>query len=520
MSLLEKSRGVSMPTPAERFKTRHDEVFKDKPSAKEVVTKVAMFALELGLVDKCAEVMTKLAETDKNDPAVAAFMKVKAQLDEKLDKDDLATKWKDKLGRKFETYKVAQDDTHHFALIHSATLNDVKSQLDQLEKSYRAFYYWWALRAVALPVPKERQVAVMTEKPEDGPELRSNLTSSPMLVESFHARREGLAVFAGQRSDVPFVKVETASEPYWDNSFKRQELITGVGNRGVPKEFQNQNPRDKDSQIAVHKARHYALILKLLENEWEQTGISHEVSRQGLFAAKLLPRNVNAPEWVQFGMGSFFEVAQQSPWPSIGAVNPYWLPRFKELHKKNKFETTPLATLKKVVTDAYFREKPTGSTEAEKAHSQEAILRRARASAWSLTFFLARSDTHLPRLQKYFKELSKQPRDVELDEKVLWACFEKAFAGENLDALARRWLDNVNGQVVEAESIHAKIREIHKSQTTPPKGGGTGTGIGGGTIGGGNIGGGMTGRPPINGGGGPTRPPTNPGGGGPRPPKR
>ena len=63
-----------------------------------------------------------------------------------------------------------------------------------------------------------------------------------------------------------------------------------------------------------------------------------------LFASKLLPRNVHAPEWVQFGMGSFFETPLQSPWASIGAANPYWLPRFKELRKNKKYETSHART--------------------------------------------------------------------------------------------------------------------------------------------------------------------------------
>ncbi len=175
-----------------------------------------------------------------------------------------------------------------------------------------------------------------------------------------------------------------------------------------------------------------------MENEWEQTAISHEATRQMLFATKQLPRTVNAPEWVQFGMGSFFETSLQAPWPSIGGTNPYWLPRFKELSKQ-KVRDANLATLKKVVTDGYFREKPRVRRRRRRqvARGDPA---QGQGGVVALTYYLANTEQHLPRLQKYFKEISKQPRDVELDEKALWACFTKAFAGEDMKALADGWV--------------------------------------------------------------------------------
>ena len=40
---------------------------------------------------------------------------------------------------------------------------------------------------------------------------------------------------------------------------------------------------------------------------------------QRSLASGLLPRNVAVPEWLLFGMGSFFETPLQSPWAGIGA---------------------------------------------------------------------------------------------------------------------------------------------------------------------------------------------------------
>src|SRR4029077_18319036 len=106
----------------------------------------------------------------------------------------------------------------------------------------------------------------------------------------------------------------------------------------------------------VISAQTMGLLLKAMENDSQRAGISHDGSRQMIYAAGLLPRNVAAPEWVQFGMGSFFETPQASPWISTGGPNIEHLPNFRDYQKLNRFEKTAGDTLRKVVTDAYFRE--------------------------------------------------------------------------------------------------------------------------------------------------------------------
>src|SRR5262249_27497839 len=65
-TLLKKSEGSALPTVKERFAAREKEIMgpNEKPQTRDAVRKVALFALELGLVDECAKVMDKLAETD------------------------------------------------------------------------------------------------------------------------------------------------------------------------------------------------------------------------------------------------------------------------------------------------------------------------------------------------------------------------------------------------------------------------------------------------------------------------
>ena len=91
----------------------------------------------------------------------------------------------------------------------------------------------------------------------------------------------------------------------------------------------------------------------------------------------LLPANVAAPEWVLFGMGSFFETPPESPWGGPGAPSFYYLPRFKEM--KGKLAKTPYEALRKVVTDQYFRQ--AALVPEKEMVLKETAVRKARTAA-------------------------------------------------------------------------------------------------------------------------------------------
>src|SRR5262249_4761681 len=135
-TLLKKS-DAALPTVKERFATRKKEVMGDsKPQTRDVVRKVALFALELGLIDECAKVMDELAESHKATPPFKPSLAVKADLEKPLEKfdqsKDAAAKWKDKL---LEGYKVSTLEKHHFALVHinTAGADEIKPHFEHLE---------------------------------------------------------------------------------------------------------------------------------------------------------------------------------------------------------------------------------------------------------------------------------------------------------------------------------------------------------------------------------------------------
>jgi len=495
---LYESALIQLATPKNRLDKREKDVMggDQKPITSDAVKRVALFALEMGLVDDCARVMDKLAESDKTSPAVKAYLAVKAGLDKgpnKFDPDkDLAATYQRKL---LDGYKVHYTDKHHFALIHPSTITakEAEPRLDQLERTFRAYYYWWACRGVALPVSQDRLVAVLTEKAEDFGTLQKTLTSGPVVADSFFARREVLSVFSNRRGDLHYDKMGLASKRYWDLGFDRHQLVGHDQTKGIPKAIDGTpvNRLPAAAQLWVkgaHLPRLHAVLMKAMESEWEQTSMTHEASRQMLFATKQLPRNVAVPEWIQFGIGSFFEVPLQAPWPSIGAASPYWMPRFKEAYKGQKYgKVSDSELLRKVVTDGLFREKATGDKESDRAKSHEVNQRKARSAAWALTYYLARAEDTFPKLQRYFKEVSKLPRDVELDDKALWALFCRAFDLSDeakVKTLANKWIRFITvEEKLDAEAIHVKIREFHNKMNTPPAPKQGNTGVGGGGLG-------------------------------------
>jgi hypothetical protein len=178
-----------------------------------------------------------------------------------------------------------------------------------------------------------------------------------------------------------------------------------------------------------------------------------------------LPRGVAVPEWVQFGVGSFFETPEHSPWPSPAGPSALYLPAFREELKGKKFEGDAFKTMRKVVTDGYFRE-----LTQDDMKNRSAALLKARTATWSLTYFLAQKK--LDNLQRYFKTLSDMPRDLELDDAVLWEAFARAFDAYDartkktddakLSNLAAQWQDFISNERLESEDL---VKELQRTLT-------------------------------------------------------
>ncbi len=499
-----KSRGQLVQSAAVRFEAQKQK-YAGMATAKDQID-LARWALEHNLLNEFIKTMDALNESKPDDPSVKpileAYNKIKTDL-QTPPTTSRANEWKSKL---LNSYYIAEGKFYDIIHTHqSDTINEVKPLLNLMETALQNYYYWWALNGRALPLPTEKQVAIFADRGEDFKKLQTHLTASPVVTDSFFARREGLMVFAGKRNDDSYATLDRTAKPYWQRGYLRNELLLGTQKSGIPKELL---PRLLSGQPVEEfdNARFFALMLKSMEAEWEATGISHEASRQLVYSSGLLPPKVNAPEWILFGMGSFFEIPLQSPFGGVGSPSPYWLPRFKENYKAKQYNRDPnasappssLEALIRVVTDAGFRSKPekvtpwpNESPQMTENRARESHLRRSRAAAWALTYFLAQRNNN--GLQRYFQELSRMPRDIELDEKVLLGCFARAFDCVNLDksinngrlqALADRWIQVINSTPLEAEEVHNQIREYYKRATAnqPPRSGSGNTSPGGPAI--------------------------------------
>jgi hypothetical protein len=459
-----------VPTVHKRFEDERAEKMRGSPTVEQVL-ELARWTLGHGLIKECADVMGEAARIGKDHPTVVAFQKVKADLDRPVNGDNSAASAWAKL---LPGYTVTTTPQHHYALLHPNDAGDVspaevKARLDRLEDACRAFYYWFALQGVTLPVPAQHQTAALTGKQDKDKEkfkqLHNVFASGPVVMDGFFGRRENVAVLSAQRRDEGYTTLSTVSNSaFWQQGYNRYEVLKG-NNRGVPREA-----RAAGDLKGIAEAQVHALLMKALEEESELCSTSHDVARQMLFASGLLPRNVAAPEWLQFGVGSFFEAPQESPWPTIGISNFYYAPRIKELKSKRRLEKTPYDTLEKLVTDGYFR---VGGKD------KDASVRKGRAAAWSLFYYLAYN--RRDGLTRYFKELAKMPRDMELSHDMLLGCFARAFDAVNpdgtvnkgrLNSLANNWYSSIDLVPLESEDIHAKIskhfEEARKNNAAQP----------------------------------------------------
>jgi len=493
------------PPVSKRYEDEYQKVVKKGTAATtEDSLELARWALEHDLMTKFTDVMDGLVTKDPSNVKVAAYIKVKEQLGKSLAKNEKTQEYRALL---FGNSKLTTRE--HYDLIHwgDEKSPEVKGRLDRLENNYKGYYYWFALRGVVMPMPREKMLSVLVPPGKDvGEEFRRQnkvFDAPPINSDAFYARRQNLIVFSSTRLDEIYDTVSKVSIDLWRNNDREAVLKS------------KKHPWTKMSEEHIW-AQSFSIILKQMEEDNDRAAVGQQGTRQILGSSGLLPRNVEVPEWIQSGMGSLFETPHGSPWSGYGA--PHWAHLFSLEDLKDPKKTPkpldfskPEPILKKIITDGYFRE----SMDKSKNHNGNV---KARATAWSLTYFLAHEKPD--KLEKYFKEISKLPRDLELEEKSLTDCFTRAFG--STATVANEWARFISNVHPDAEDILKELyklqnelaqelrREVERPDISLP-GGGTG-GMGGGTGGPIRPGGPGTGGP-MGGGGGGMGTPIRPGAG-------
>jgi hypothetical protein len=447
-------RPVRVPPVAERYKLLRKDKLKDSKEGKtpEALLEVAEWALNHLRLKEFSDVMEELREVAPSHESVKAYDTVKKAMAARITKDDPAIEWRaDRLPTNYKTKRG-----EHHTVLYNSPETDPKEVLDYLallEKNYEGFFYWFALKGKALPVPDKRLVAMLVDKKEEFLGYRRVFDNTPLVADGFYNRAENLAVFSMARVDQVFDLLNKTTNPLWQSGWNIDDLLNAKGHPGA-------QPQE------VVRNQMLALLLKGMQDESAWASVSHVASRQLAVATGLISTNVAVPESLQFGIGSFFETPLGAFWPGIGAPSWTYMVKFK-LWKKNNVLDRPEDAIRSVITDQYFREITDDS-------KRTVALTKARTMAWSFTFFLM--NRHLNHLLRYCEELKNLPRDMEFDDDTLLAAFGRAFEMTDpndpyhvhtakLDRLAQEWYSYIELTPIESSAaMEEAIKEYEKQQ--------------------------------------------------------
>ena len=456
-----------VPPPLDQFKREHAALVIAKDRSPDRYLALAETCLQIGLPDKCIEVMNELdkmiseGKSKKENPqrvglALTAYRKIKPIIADEVTKSERGKAWKTKLG--YASMPIGK----HYALVHNSddpNRDGVQRRLDDLENNFKTFYLLFAIKGKALPAPTEKLVAILTDKPDTFIKQRKIFDVGDLSSDGFYARQENLAVFSSSRIDSASINFEDTMRRV--NQKNNIDLLSGkfpdLGNR-------------KEEIYArideVKRAQMLTLLEHALREESEIAAATHEGTLQLLAETGVLPRNSNAPEWLRFGLASLFEMPK-GPFPGksqamirqafyAGAGGPSWAWRryLDEMAADGVLPQQPTKEFLDTVTDVYFahaRESakilpkdlepakgpngmampmfnPMGGPMGD--HKNEVVdgptaLARARCMSWAVTYYLFTE--RFEDLQNYLAAIAEMPRDVELDAYSLTSAFGKAF---------------------------------------------------------------------------------------------
>src|SRR5262249_17699118 len=148
----------------------------------------------------------------------------------------------------------------------------------------------------------------------------------PMLADGFTARRDNVVILSSRRTDEAYNTLVRNNQQQWSS---RKVTLHDLLNDA--KIVQNRGRDVGRTRIPVLQT--LALLKRAMQEGSEHATVTHECVRQLEAASGLIPRNVNAAEWAQFGLASFFETPHHAFYPVHGAPNWNQLVNFKYLRK-------------------------------------------------------------------------------------------------------------------------------------------------------------------------------------------
>src|SRR5262249_12081226 len=109
------------------------------------------------------------------------------------------------------------EKSDHYALLHKlkGSKSEAASRLKRLEANYRAFYYWFALQGKVLPVPDQRLIAVLVTQADEYKRHQQIFDTRPTVPDGFLARRDNLAIFSLERTDLASQAMDKNTKALW-----------------------------------------------------------------------------------------------------------------------------------------------------------------------------------------------------------------------------------------------------------------------------------------------------------------
>jgi hypothetical protein len=457
---------VQRESPAREFARKFTKDLQDGKDARQLAY-AASWALTQGLKTDFHKTMAALVKADPKHPVGIAYRRVQEELKKPLSEDDPLTQTL-LAELRAEGYRMLTSD--HYGMLtklppSTQTDSQMKRRLARFEETFENFFYWFALQEGTMPpMPNKRLLVLLAHDATDFYSKQAWWGHELHVADGFTPRRDNLIILSARRLDEDYAALEKNTQQLWAMARRhRDDLVAGMF----------WDDRDaKQNVFGLAAVQTLAIVQKAMEEESERAAITHEGTKQLVYATGILPRFVNVPDWAQFGLASFFDTPQGSLYGGVGLPSWSQLVAFKHYRKYNKLGGSSQATLMSTITDGFFRSAREAEDPAkEKTEKPSEQLEIARATSWALVYYLAQN-RRMGNLIRFGQELSQLPRDLDLDDRTLEACFARAFDMADakdprrldplkLRQLADAWfaeMQTVNLEVPDAEDIYLGAR--------------------------------------------------------------
>ena len=322
-------------------------------------------ALSSGLTElalQYADETIKAAEGAKDvSPAVAAFVKAYKPLLAKMGEGSEANPEAAWLQAKLRAAGYSQSD--HFTLLHfgdTAVSNAVITRrLALLEANLKAFYLFYAIEGVSLPLPQRKLLVLLAPTTAKFFEFHNALDGGPVVADGFYAGQWNLVVLSPERLDAAGRTFNTYARVRFRSGVNPDELVAG----NAPK------PQQGGSAAEIIELMTLALVQRQVNEDAAVAAVTREGTKQLFAAAGLLNPHISPPRWLEEGVGSFLQTpkgpvyTQDKDAPlkmTVGLARGFGSPnfemsrRFKEMVTRKELNPDSSAVLLNTLGDKYF----------------------------------------------------------------------------------------------------------------------------------------------------------------------